>query len=170
MLGGLLINLFVVTLIGLSLRQSYRHYQEQAEINSQNLARMLEIEIAGHLRAIDVALLEVREEYQERRARGIDRKVFDAHLERIRAHLPEIDALRITDAQGMLVYGDDVAPETRSSLADRPHFIRLRDNPEAGLVISKPQASRVNREWMIVLARRIEQADGSRLTFGLYAA
>jgi diguanylate cyclase (GGDEF)-like protein/PAS domain S-box-containing protein len=156
-----LLNLFVITLVVLSIHQSHRQYEERAEITTQNLTQTLESEIAGALKTDDVALFAVMEEYKKQRAVGLNEKVLNAYIERVRSRLPEIDALRITDAKGMLVYGSDVIPSAKISLADRSHFILNRDNPHAGLVISKPLVSRANKKWVIVLARRIDQPDGS---------
>lgn len=160
--GGVLLNLFVFTLVGLSIQQSHRHDQGQAAITAQNLTRALESEISGAIRTDDLALVAVIYEYEKQSANGhVDGKILNAYIERVRSRLPEIDALRITDAQGVLVYGNDVHPGSNTSLADRPHFRRLHETPEAGLVISKPQISRVNRKWVIVIARRIDKPDGS---------
>ena len=164
-LGVVLVNLFIYLLTGLSVRQSYRQYREQAEITTQNLTQTLESEIAGNIETSAVVLFAVMEEYQRQRATagGIDEHKLNAYIERLRARLPEIDALRIADARGMLIYGTDVQANAKINLADRPHFLRLRDDPASGLVISQPQQSRVNHKWVIVLARRMQQADG---TFG----
>jgi PAS domain S-box-containing protein len=59
------------------------------------------------------------------------------------------------------VYGSDVKPTAKVSLADRPHFMHLRDDAQAGLVISKPQVSRANNKMVIVLARRLTLKDGA---------
>ncbi|TSA42013.1 MAG: PAS domain S-box protein [Betaproteobacteria bacterium] len=160
--GVVLLNLFVAVLAGFSIYQSRHQYQEQAEITTQNLAQVLENDIAGDFRNIDIALFAVLDEYQRQQATGrIDGTTLNGHIERVRARLPDIDALRITDAQGLLTYGSNVDRAARISLADRSHFLQLRDDPKAGLVFSQPQISRVNRKWVLVLARRIDQADGS---------
>jgi signal transduction histidine kinase len=159
--GVLLINLFTLAMVGLALRQSYHQYQERAEISTRNLALVLEREINGNIETDDMALSAVIDEYQQQRTAGVvDGNALNAHIERVRARRPEIDALRITDAQGLLIYGNGVVPGAKVSLADRPHFIRLRDDPKAGLVISKPQISRINQKWVLVLSRRIEQPGG----------
>jgi hypothetical protein len=44
-------------------------------------------------------------------------------------------------------------------VADRDYFLRLKDVPDAGLVISKPVVSRVVGQWVLILARRIERPD-----------
>ena len=159
--GVVLLNLFAITLAILSIHQSYRQYHDRAEITTQNLARTLESEIAGAIKADDIALFAVMEEYKKQRAVGVNEKMLNAYIERVRSRLPEIDALRIADANGVLVYGSDVIPSAKISLADRPHFILHRNNPNSGLVISKPLVSRANKKWVVALTRRIDKPDGS---------
>jgi len=162
MLGVVLLNLLVILLAGLSIRQNYQTHQEAAEITTQNLTRLLENDLVGIVHTDNVIIASVLDEYLRQRAAGkIDARVLNGYIERARQRAPGMDALRVTDASGLLVYGSGVDPAARISLADRPHFIRLRDDPQAGLVFSKPQISRVNNKWVIVLARRIDQADGS---------
>ncbi|MFZ3018618.1 MAG: PAS domain S-box protein [Gallionella sp.] len=158
--GVLLVNLCVVALAWWGMRENFSVHHEQAELGTQNLARALESDIAGAIGADEMALLSVLDEYQRQRG-NVDAAGLNAHIEKVRARRPEIDAIRITDAQGMLRYGTGVKPEERKSLADRPHFVALRDDPAAGLVFSKPQISRVNSKWVIVLAHRIAKPDGS---------
>src|SRR5574343_1142399 len=47
-----------------------------------------------------------------------------------------------------------------ASIADRPQFVRLRDDPQAGLVISKPTIGRVSAQRVITLGRRINGPGG----------
>jgi len=158
----LLLNLFVIVLAGVSVFHGYRQYQERAEITTQNLAQVLESKFSDSFQRIDIALLSVLDDYEQQRAiRGKATNALDTYIDRVRLRLPEANALRITDAKGLLIYGTDVNPAAKVSLADRPHFVRLRDDPQAGLVISKPQISRVGKQWVMVLARRVTQPDGS---------
>jgi diguanylate cyclase (GGDEF)-like protein/PAS domain S-box-containing protein len=160
--GVVLLNLFLFTLVGLSIQHSHHQYQERSEITTQNLTKTLESDIVGAIKTDDLALFAVMEEYQrQRRVGAVDGKALNAYIERVHSRLPEIDSLRITNAQGLLVYGSNVMPDALTSVADRPYFIRLHDAPQAGLVISKPIVGRINQKWVIVLARRIDQPDGS---------
>ncbi|MEN6586638.1 MAG: PAS domain-containing protein [Sulfuricella sp.] len=162
--GVVLINLFALVLAGLSLRQSYLQFQQGAEITTRNLAQALENDISGTIRARDVALFAIVDEYQRQRAAGgVDGTSLNAYIERLRSHLPHVDALRIADAQGKVIYGTGVVPGASISVADRSHFTRLRADPKGGLVFSPPQISRVNQKWIIALSRRIDQSNG---TFG----
>lgn len=160
--GVVLANAFVIALVTITIYHDYQQEQKQAEIITRNLAQALENQIKGAIKTNESILFAVLDEYQRQRASGhIDGKALNAYIEQVISRHTEIDALRITDARGTLIYGSDVKPGTTTNLADRQHFIRLRDDPEAGLAISPPQVSRVNQKWVIVLARRINLPDGS---------
>lgn len=60
-----------------------------------------------------------------------------------------------------LVHGRNVRPASRVSIVDRDYFVRLHDDPDAGLVTSEPVLGRITGKWAIVLARRINRPDGS---------
>lgn len=157
----LLFDCFVAGLAAWTIRQNYELHHEQARISTQNLSETLETQLVGQIRANDMALYAVLDEWQRQRASGrVNARSLNEYIEKVRLRLPGIDAIRIADANGILQYGSGVKPEARTSVADRPHFIELRGKRDAGLVFSKPQLSRVNNKWVIVLARRINGAQG----------
>ena len=45
-------------------------------------------------------------------------------------------------------------------MADRAYFQEARRNPQAGLLISEPVVGRISGQWVVILARRLDQADG----------
>ncbi len=156
-----LINLFVIGLAALSVNHGYRQSLAHAEVTTGNLAFALESDLHNTLRRIDtslLALLDIHEIHHAEHER--DAGLMTRHIEKIRARLPEVDAIRMTDASGRLVYGSDVDANAGVNLADRPHFVQLRDNPGTELMISLPQVSRINNKWVIALARRIEAPEG----------
>ena len=75
--------------------------------------------------------------------------------------MPELVALRMLNAQGEIAYGTGSNARTPISAADRDYFINLRDEPKAGLFISRPLVSRISGKWVLMLARRVNRADGS---------
>jgi len=158
----LLINAFVMLLAATSAYLGYHQYQERAEITTQNLAEVLESNLLNRIQRIDVSLLALLDidkiHYSEHRK---DPSLMNGHIEQIRSRLPEVDAIRLTDKDGLLRAGSDVDKQTNTNLSDRRHFIRLKSDPTAGLLFSRPQISRINNKWVIVLARRITQPDGS---------
>lgn len=144
-----------------SLLDGRRLYQERAEVTTRNLARITESNLAHALDRADIALralLDIHALHREAHAR--DPSLMQAHIENVRVRLPEVDAIRLTDADGRLIFGSDVDPAVGVDLSDRPHFIALRDDPTLELAISPPQTSRVNNKSVIVLARRIHRTGG----------
>lgn len=157
-----LVNLFSIILATFSAYHGHRQYRERAEVTTQNLVYALENNLVNIVRRVDVSLLALLDIHGGHRTAGrLDAALMNQAIEHIRARLPEVDAIRITDAQGVLILGSGVEPGAAVSLADRPHFVRLRDDADAALLVSKPQVSRVNGKWVIVLARRVSRPDGA---------
>ena len=155
-------DLFFIGLAGFSLRQSWQRYQERAEISTQNLSHVLAGHIADTVDRIDLTVLTVVDEVERQLAGGgIDGKALNAFVVRHHALLPVLDGLRVVNAQGENAYGIGVTPGVRTSVADRAYYVRLRNDPKAGLVISEPVVGRVSKKWSIILARRVNQPDGS---------
>ncbi len=160
--GLLVVNLFVVGVVWQSLYQSRIQYEEQAAVAAGSLSHVLAHELGGTINSIDLALSAVMDEYvRQRDAGGVAGAALNRYIARMKARLPVLDALRIADSRGTVVYGSDVAPGSQTNIADRPHFVRLRDEANAGLVISRLQRSRVNGKWVVVFARRIEGPAGA---------
>ncbi len=158
----LLINLAIIVLVGIFIRQSRLQYEERATITTQNLSQVIEEYISGVIARIDVALLSVVDESERQLAGGsLNRQAINTYLVRQRARIPELDGLRITNAKGEIVFGTDLTPGSRFNVADRNYFIRLRDDPKSGIVISEPIVGRVVGKWIITMARRSNHPDGS---------
>lgn len=157
----LFVNLFVVALVWISLDASYRQYQDRAEVSSRNTNRLVSQSIAGDIDYIDLALRAVADEVARLHGSGgsVEARSLDPFLGRLQSRLPMADSLRLTDAHGTVIAGSDGAPPG-VSLGDRDYFIRLRDNPGAGLTISSPILGRVSQKWVLIFARRIQSADG----------
>lgn len=160
--GILALNLIVAILIALTLYESRKQHEEQAMVAARNLSRLLEHDFAASFDKIDLTLLSVVDEVsQMRRSGSLDASALNAFIARQAARLPELSDLRTVDWQGNVRYGTGRRPDTLINIADREHFIRLRDHSDAGLVVSKPAVSRSSGKWRIVLTRRLNQPDGS---------
>ena len=160
--GVLLINLGIIVLVGIFIRQSRLQYEERATITTRNLSQVIEEYISGVIARIDVALLSVVDESERQLSRGsLNRQTINAYLVRQRARIPELNGLRITNAKGEIVYGTDLTPGSLFNIADRHYFIQLRDDPKSGIVISEPIVGRVVGKWIITMARRLNYPDGS---------
>lgn len=160
--GVILMNLLVSGLFGYSLYSSRVHYDKQALIETGNLAHAIEYSISGILDKIDLALWDGKAEAERQLAKGrIDRASFDSHIADTLNKIPEMGEIRMAEANGDIIYGLGPGEQTIANVADRDYFIALRDNPAAGLFISKPILGRISKKWHINLARRVNNPDGT---------
>jgi PAS domain S-box-containing protein len=160
--GTMLINFFLFSLAGLSIYQSRQQHEERAEITTQNLARVLDENIDGAIKKIDIALLSVQDEVKRQIAGGgIDAKTLNAFLAQQQDHQPEILSLRATDEKGIVKYGRGVPTTGGPNNSDREYYLRARDEAQPGLIVAKPFIARIDKKWVIVFARRLNKPDGS---------
>jgi signal transduction histidine kinase/CheY-like chemotaxis protein len=161
--GFIIINLFVIFLIGLSLYNSRLQYYKLAEILTQNMAKSLETTICGIFDKIDIGLSAVARETERQMAThgGIKKKELNAYAKRQLEELPELDRMLVTDAVGNLLYGTEIPVGKPTNIGDREYLHRLRDNEREGLALSKVVLGRISGKWTIILARRVSYPDGS---------
>ena len=99
--ASLLVNLFVVALAGLALRQSYVQYQDRAGGSARNISQVLERSLDDVIDKIDLVLLAVVDEYKRQQAAGgVDERSMNDFLARQHDRIPEIDGLRMVNAGG----------------------------------------------------------------------
>jgi diguanylate cyclase (GGDEF)-like protein/PAS domain S-box-containing protein len=158
----LLINLFVVGTVAWVIIHNREREVVQATIRAENYAEILGQSLSGAIKPIDLTLLTAREEIARQMARGgVRTNEIEAFLTQQDRHIPEALGLRVVDAAGVIRYAVNDVKVRNASIADRPQFIRLRDDPAAGLVFSKPIMGRAAQKWMITLGRRLDNPDGS---------
>jgi PAS domain S-box-containing protein len=160
--GTLFINLLVAAIAGLSVYQSRQAYEESAQVATRNLAQVLEQQIAAAIDKIDFALRSAVDEVERLRAAGnLTPATLDPFLARARSRLPEVTVMRVADAAGEVKLGVESVPTPVPPAGDRDYFVRLRDDPRAGLAISTAVVGRISNRWMIFFARRVDRPDGS---------
>uniref|UniRef100_UPI002492A076 bifunctional diguanylate cyclase/phosphodiesterase n=1 Tax=Azonexus hydrophilus TaxID=418702 RepID=UPI002492A076 len=145
--------------VGLDLQQSRERELLAAEQQGGTLTRLLEGHFQGSARQIDHYLSDFVERFQHAVADRQSRAVIEYELQRYQQHFPEVHSFRVADSEGRYLY-DASGVLAAANIADRPYFMRLRDDPDAGLVISPPIVSRVTGDVVIVFARRLEDRDG----------
>ena len=134
---------------------------ERVQASTEGLAKSIDQTVSGLVDQIDYALQVSADEISHQIAEGHPNKdSITAFLARQQKRLPDIDLLRATNAAGEAIYGVGV-PATPASLAHRDYFKRLRDDPNAGLVVSEPVIGKISQRWIWLMARRINNPDGS---------
>ena len=160
--GVALTNLIVIGLVTFSLSRSMDEHQKRIDLVTQNLTSILAQDLDAIFDRVDLSLLVAADEIERQIASGKpDSEALAAFMTRLQGRLPLVIGLRATDGQGWVKYGVDVPKDTRVSIADREYFTRHRDDPHLGLFVNKPVMSRINKIWVINLARRLNHPDGS---------
>ena len=118
--GVVLLNLLVYLLAGVSLYRSWRQHEERVIASAENLARILEVTLAGIIGKADVALLGVTAEAEQRLAAGkIDPQGFNRQIDLLSSKVPGLDSIRVADAEGTVRFGSGTLPGAPVNIADR---------------------------------------------------
>ncbi len=158
----LIMCMAIVGLAAVSLSRSHDQYQKQVEITASNLCIVLSYNLISSYEKIDIAVLGLKDEFEQQLSSGsINSPRIERFIKLRVDRIPALSGLRTANAEGIIEHGNDVPPGSRVSIADRDYFIKLKTDPGAGLVFSKPILGRVIGKWMIILARRINRSDGS---------
>ena len=162
--GAMIVCVLISTLTGFVVWQDSVRHRERAEVFTQNSSIMLVAHIDDVFDRGDALLQEVAYHYNEQIRRGeFSPQRFNAYLTKELAWSRDYRNIRVLDADGKMRYGTGAIASI--DLSDRDFFLRLRDN-QAGsgrgaLAFSDPILSRLTHTWILVLARRMDNPDGS---------
>jgi PAS domain S-box-containing protein len=161
-LGIVFIDFLFAFLAVIFLAGSHSQYQNNLTESSRNLALLLEQVIADKARLIDDAVLRVERELTYQMAVGrVDIQRIEQILSSEQKQLPEIDAIRITNAAGDVIIGKGVAPGSAFSYADREFFRQHQQRAVSDLIITEPIKGRVSGIWVIAFTRCYHTAEGT---------
>jgi len=162
LLGTIGVNAVFLALAIYFLNNSREQHIERTVIAAENLSRVLDLSIGAPFDKIDVALKAISADISYQLAHGgMDGETIERLLAQHKAQLPEVTGIRIADTKGDVIHGLEVVPAIRPNAGDRDYFLALKQNADAGLVISKPVLGRIQKEWQVFLARRQNLPDGS---------
>lgn len=137
---------------------SHRYFVERAETTTQNLAQVLEQNVKGTVRQIDLVLLSIKDE-AERDKTPVGTSHMDRFIQTRFQRLEILAALQIVNGAGRVVHGASTLGGT-GNFGETVFFRRLQEASSGELAISSP-ARGPDGAWAIVLARRLEWPDGS---------
>jgi signal transduction histidine kinase/DNA-binding response OmpR family regulator len=160
-LGLLAANLAVMATAAYWLFESRARQEREAVVQSQNIANAFDQEVSNSVDKVDLLLQGVADAMQQQLASGrTDDAFMNAYLERERRRLPELEGLRVSDAAGLNILGNQIRRADRVSLADRDYYLALRSHPDAGLFVTKPIFGKITKHYIILFARRYDDARG----------
>jgi PAS domain S-box-containing protein len=159
---NLLLIALVVALVVVSQLASRRNFVERAAVATDNLAATLAQSVGAEIDRVDVGLRNVVFDVEQDLATvgTLDPARAEALLDQQLALLPQIESIRIADAMGMVRHGRGVAAAPPTSVAEREHFVRSRDAPPTGPVVSGPMEPLIGRHWAVMVARPLRDPKG----------
>ncbi len=144
----------VVAISAWSIVTEYRNTITTAERQASGYAQALSEHTESSFAEADRVVKDVIHEIG--RAGGIrhmpQRELYDI-LQRQGGGAPQIGSLFMADASGLMFINSLAFPSRQINVADREYYRHYRENPGAGLYISKPVMSRLVGRWRFNLIR-----------------
>ncbi|MEI6986268.1 MAG: ATP-binding protein [Rhodospirillaceae bacterium] len=160
---AILFDLAIGIFAGWWLYQGRLSREKETETATKNLCEVLEESISGFISKVDAIIFAASDYITEEKSNGgIDKAALNAYLERYASLIPTEVGFRVSNAQGITEYGmQQQSPPPQADVSDREHFMRVRDDLQAGLTVSAPVFGRDSGKWLLILSRRINNKDGS---------
>ena len=134
--------------IAMALHTAEREAMTRADTEGRNLARSLAEHIASSVRAIDLELLYLREEWAERGGSFAD-AVAPGQENLKREHVSQV---LVADSDGRVIYSSSPG-FAGADVSDRPFFKSYKESGRSGLQISAPTFDPVLGQWTIAFTR-----------------
>lgn len=126
---------------------------------TENSLQSIELLEDGVVAMVDALKINSVEEFNEQLAH------YQIHQD-LRARVqgfPDVEALFLTNEFGLTIASTRAWPQTVFSIADRPHFSEIRNNPSLVSYLAPAARNFQTGTWNIYLTRRITDVDGKFL-------
>ncbi len=157
---GALFIAVIVAMAAFDILRGYRIAVEDTGRELESQARIVAEQTARSMQAIDVLLRHIAVEYRRGRLARLSADDLHAYLVEQSIGLVQIAGLGMHDAGGDALAMSWLAPRTELNIAFLPVFQKLRDDPQAGMVIGSAMRSPSDGQWVIPIGRRLETPSG----------
>ena len=142
--------------VALVLHLLHQQTEARAVATGENLARTLAAEQESSVRAIDLSLQFLRNEW------GRNRASFAQAVEQNEDYLKREHVIQVAvmNREGWIVYSRLPQPPERVNFLDRDYVQRLKASTSDVLEISAPVLGRITGQWAIQFSRALRDADG----------
>ncbi len=166
-LAGAGFTALVIVVVSLLMAQLHRQSLSNAERELSNLTLVLASDVQNSFHAVEllqsgiidlIASMHLTsvEEFNDRLAnQSVNREL----VGRIAA-VPQVEAVFLTNADGITINSSRSWPLRAFSIADRPHFAALRRDPTLDVYLAPPARNVLTGTWNIYLSRRLTTAEG----------
>ena len=150
----------VIALVSASIKQSQKYDRDNTILLAKNVAQLLDREITGRFEKINVALHSIAHVHQLNQGKKPTAIDFSDYIRQHKRFLPNVSIIGVTDATGAILFSSESLAGRPINVSDRDYFIQARNERGSELIATGPIQDRINGTWSIVLARRIDTADG----------
>jgi diguanylate cyclase (GGDEF)-like protein/PAS domain S-box-containing protein len=150
------VGALLVGLVWSVLTDSRESYAHQARTVAEGMATIAQANVASELGQIDAVIRATETELLRHIAGGRDD---DATLQSVlQSNLPllkEVEALRLSDADGAVRWGNDLPSGAPLNVADRDYFKQAQQLAGGATLVNGPLRSRVSGNWIVVFVRAL---------------
>lgn len=143
-------------------KEATKRHESHAEGIAENAIRAIDSSISSTARLVDLSLDAVVSritllDASSSLSADMLSPIIQAQLER----LPELDGIHITDAEGIVRWGNGVGVQaSTTTYVDRPTLAKMRVATNGTTVITPPYLDQISKRWVLGFLRRYDRADG----------
>jgi signal transduction histidine kinase/DNA-binding response OmpR family regulator/HPt (histidine-containing phosphotransfer) domain-containing protein len=142
-----------------TLQQSRERYYANAQEQSRNLAIALENFLRAHFHEVDLTVRRAAGEFlRQHQQNSFDPAEFSAFLRSLKERVPHARSIRGSDADGQVIYGEDIDLSKIQNLGIREFYQRAK--VERDLVFGVPVKSRITGDVVLPLVYAMTLPDG----------
>ena len=162
LVGGFLVIALVMSFALWVILNQKADAKNRAEIATANLSKIIADNFGYEIRQIDYGIMDVLDELaRQQTASQLDRDRIVAEIARQETRHPETIGFGVFGPDGKLRYSAHHQSDAKVDVSARDYFQYLRNSNDNTLVTSPPVQSILGGGWIIALARRITNPDGS---------
>ena len=159
--GVLSTNIFVGALIILVLQQSYLRHREESLHTVENDSKILEEALGGFIRTIDQTILNINNTIIHYKSySSTDTSFIPESIHALHSLFPDALWINVVNAQGDEEYRSDSLRPRRRNISDRTYFLRAKNDPGSGLIVSNLVEDEAYGVQSVIFCRRLSGKDG----------
>ncbi len=152
----------IILLSGIAIIQGRASARSELSITASNLTNLITLDINNTVHEIDLGLLSILDAVSKRQKTGQSNdRLFLNKVSREDFLYPDSIGFRVFGPDGRLRYGVSNIVNRNADMLPRDAFSQLRDTTGAKLIVTPPFFDPAAGEWLIAVARRITNPDGS---------
>ncbi|PRA28803.1 diguanylate cyclase [Pseudomonas poae] len=159
--SGLTVLLIVIIVTALLIRE-HANTLQTAKRTANNITQLIDADVQRNVELYDMSVKGLIAATQRNDLQGVSASIRHLVLFDRSAAAPYKGDILLLDANGQVIADSALLTPATGNFADRDYFQVHRQNPEAGLYISRPFFARCVCEdpWRIAFSRRVSAADG----------